>query len=40
MAMKNLLEELFGCDVPNVTPNGKPTWLEFKKEELDKLFGR
>ena len=39
-AMKNLLEELFHCDVPNVTPNGKPTWLEFKKEELDKLFGR
>ena len=39
-AMKNLLEELFACDVPNITPNGKPTWLEFKKDELDKLFGR
>ena len=39
-AMKNLLEELFECEVPNITPNGKPVWLEFKKEELDKLFGR
>ena len=39
-AMKNLLEELFDCETPNVTPNGKPTWLEFKKDELDKLFGR
>jgi DNA mismatch repair protein MutL len=39
-AMKNLLEELFDCEVPNVTPNGKPTWLEFKKDELDRLFGR
>ena len=39
-AMKNLLEELFDCETPNVTPNGKPTWLEFKKDDLDKLFGR
>ncbi len=39
-AMQNLLEELFDCDVPNITPNGKPVWLEFEKDELDKLFGR
>jgi DNA mismatch repair protein MutL len=39
-AMKNLLDELFDCDTPNITPNGKPTYLEFKKDELDKLFGR
>lgn len=38
--MKRLLEELFDCAAPNITPNGKPTYLEFKKEELDKLFGR
>ena len=38
--IKNLLDELFDCDVPNITPNGKPTYLEFKKDELDKLFGR
>ena len=38
--MKVLVEELFNCTVPNSTANGKPTYLEFKKEELDKLFGR
>ncbi len=38
--IKNLLDELFDCDMPNITPNGKPTYLEFKKDELDKLFGR
>ncbi|MBC7937019.1 MAG: DNA mismatch repair endonuclease MutL [Rhizobacter sp.] len=35
-----LLEELFVCAVPNSTPNGKPTYMSFKKEELDKMFGR
>jgi DNA mismatch repair protein MutL len=38
--MKILIEELFNCAVPNSTANGKPTYLEFKKDELDKLFGR
>jgi DNA mismatch repair protein MutL len=38
--MKVLVEELFNCSTPNSTANGKPTYLEFKKEELDKLFGR
>lgn len=38
--MKVLVEELFNCSVPNSTANGKPTYLEFKKDELDKLFGR
>ncbi len=38
--MKVLIDELFNCAVPNSTANGKPTYLEFKKEELDKLFGR
>jgi DNA mismatch repair protein MutL len=38
--MKILVEDLFNCATPNITPNGKPTWLEFKKEELDKMFGR
>ncbi len=38
--MKVLVEELFNCSVPNSTANGKPTYLEFKKEELDKMFGR
>ena len=38
--MKVLVEDLFNCAVPNSTANGKPTYLEFKKDELDKLFGR
>ena len=38
--MKVLVEDLFGCSTPNITANGKPTYLEFKKDELDKVFGR
>jgi DNA mismatch repair protein MutL len=35
-----LVEGLFSCATPNITPNGKPTYLECKKDELDKMFGR
>lgn len=35
-----LLEDLFACESPNITPNGKPTYTSFKKYELDKMFGR
>jgi DNA mismatch repair protein MutL len=38
--MRSLIEDLFNCAIPNSTANGKPTYLEFKKEELDKMFGR
>ncbi len=38
--MQSLVNELFECTVPNSTPNGKPTYMTFKKEELDKMFGR
>lgn len=38
--IKNLVENLFNCTTPNVTANGKPTYLEFKKDELNKMFGR
>ena len=38
--MKVLVDELFTCSIPNSTPNGKPTYMSFKKEELDKMFGR
>jgi DNA mismatch repair protein MutL len=38
--MKTLLENLFACATPNITPNGKPVYTEFKKNELDKMFGR
>jgi DNA mismatch repair protein MutL len=38
--MKTLLEDLFACATPNITPNGKPVYTAFKKNELDKMFGR
>ena len=38
--MKVLAEDLFACNTPNITPNGKPTYTQFKKIELDKMFGR
>ncbi len=38
--MKALVDDLFNCQVNNTTPNGKPVFLEFKKEELGKMFGR
>ena len=36
----SLVESLFICEICNTTPNGKPVFLEFKKDELDKMFGR
>ena len=38
--MKSLVDDLFSCQINNTTPNGKPVFLEFKKEELSKMFGR
>ena len=38
--MKQLTEDLFLCDTPNATPTGKPTYMSFKKEEMDRMFGR
>jgi DNA mismatch repair protein MutL len=38
--MERLVEDLFKCKISNTTPNGKPVFLEFKKEEMDKMFGR
>jgi DNA mismatch repair protein MutL len=38
--MKNIVTELFNCGTPNTTPTGKPTYMGFKKDEMDKMFGR
>ncbi|MDE3142692.1 MAG: DNA mismatch repair endonuclease MutL [Bacteroidota bacterium] len=38
--MQSLVEELFQCDAPNITVTGSPTYLEFKEDYLDKMFGR
>jgi DNA mismatch repair protein MutL len=38
--MQSLVSDLFECETTNITPNGKPTYLSFKKDEMDKMFGR
>ncbi len=38
--MQQLVADLFACATPNATPTGRPTYTEFKKEALDKQFGR
>ncbi|MGZ3853455.1 MAG: DNA mismatch repair endonuclease MutL, partial [Flavisolibacter sp.] len=38
--MQNLMVELFQCHQPNISPTGRPTYLEFKKEQLEKMFGK
>jgi DNA mismatch repair protein MutL len=37
--MEGLVEDLFKCNQPNTSPNGNPTYLEFKKEQIEKMFG-
>ena len=38
--MQGLVVDLFACAIPNSTASGRPTYLEFKKEALEKMFGR
>ncbi|MEJ7684860.1 MAG: hypothetical protein WKG06_44840 [Segetibacter sp.] len=38
--MTVLAEGLFRCNIPNVTPNGSPTYLEFNGDYLERMFGR
>jgi DNA mismatch repair protein MutL len=38
--MLTLVEELFDCGSSNVTPTGSPTYLEFKEDYLDRMFGK
>lgn len=38
--MRTLVEELFSCNTANVTPTGSPTYIEFKEDYLDRMFGR
>ena len=37
---KSLLEQLFACDQPYVTPGGRPIFVEFALSELERKFGR
>lgn len=36
--MRNLVNDLFASEQPNTTPDGNPTYLEFKQEQLEKMF--
>jgi DNA mismatch repair protein MutL len=38
--MEGLAADLFACSQPNATPSGRPTYLEFKKDALEKMFMR
>ncbi len=38
--MSQLITSLFACSSPNLSPNGSPTYLEFKEDYLDRMFGK
>jgi len=38
--IQQLVSDLFACNEPTTTPFGQPTLIEFKKEELDRLYQR
>lgn len=38
--MRQLVNDLFNCEVSNISPEGNPVFLEFKQEQLEKMFGR
>ncbi len=37
--MRSLLEQLFKCTVPNSSPSGKPTYVSYRLQDLEKIFG-
>lgn len=38
--MKTLANELFACSQHNITPSGNPTYISFKADYLEKMFGK
>lgn len=38
--MRGLLSSLFACEIYNTAPDGNPTYLEFKQDQIEKMFGR
>ena len=38
--MTSLVNDLFACESASTTPNGKPTFMRFDKEEMDRMFGK
>ena len=38
--MQNLIADLFQCAQPNISPTGRPAYLEFKRDQVEKMFNR
>ncbi|MBX2922827.1 MAG: DNA mismatch repair endonuclease MutL [Chitinophagaceae bacterium] len=38
--MKTLADDLFACSQSNITPSGNPTYISFKADYLEKMFGK
>ncbi|MGN6437902.1 MAG: DNA mismatch repair endonuclease MutL [Agriterribacter sp.] len=38
--MKTLANDLFACSQHNITPSGNPTYISFKADYLEKMFGK
>lgn len=36
--MRQLVNDLFACEQPNISPDGNPAYLEFKQEQLERMF--
>jgi DNA mismatch repair protein MutL len=37
--MRQIVTDLFACEQSNITPDGYPTYLEFRQEQLERMFG-
>jgi len=38
--MQGLVQDLLACEISNATPTGRPTYMNFDKGEIDRMFGR
>ena len=38
--LRELITGLFSCEVPNISPDGNPTYLEFRQDQLERMFFR
>ena len=38
--MQGLVQDLLACEISNATPMGRPTYMNFDKGEIDRMFGR
>ena len=38
--MRLITDQLFECETPNISPSGHPTYMEFKEDYLERMFGK